>query len=392
MAQSRRGSQDLTMSQKGQWGGGLSAVVFLSICWAIFQPQVSPAAVYQPGTFQGLIRSDSMNDESFGFFSLTLTTSGTFSMRFNLGVNRIGRHSYAKTGRFDENGAYHFEGPEPLDNRYADARFIDLQLEPADNPVRIRGVITDLTHTSTLEAELLSVFPIASPAPQAGRYTFLFWNPGNPGVPNGYGFGSMIVHRNGRITAGGRAPDGRTFSQSAALTVSGRWPVFARLGGSTGGILSGWLNFADTLESDFAGGLTWLGPEVPGPNNAFVPAFAGEMTLVGSRYQYTPQQPLLQVGPSTNNIQLEVSGGGLNQPIDRLITLTPANRIIFSPRLPGDSLYLSAGSGLFSGTFLNSDNFITPFRGAVLQKQNIAGGFFVDRTGESGTVTLTPIN
>src|SRR4051794_22346169 len=79
------------------------------------------------GVFQGIIRSDSYNDEGFGFISLTMTGNRTFSMHFNVGVNYVGQHYYAKSGKFDANGHYHFDGPPVTDTRYEIPRVIDLQ-------------------------------------------------------------------------------------------------------------------------------------------------------------------------------------------------------------------------------------------------------------------------
>ena len=347
--------------------------------------------LFEPGTFQGLLQSDSDNDESFGFITFALTASGKFSMRFNLGVNRIGRHSYAKTGIFT-NGVYHFEGPEVTDTRYAVARFIDLQLEPTQQaPTKITGIVSDSTHTSTVELERIARFDSLNPAPQMGRYTFLLLNPGDAGIPAGTGFGAMTVARTGRLSISGRSADGRTFRRATAITVGERCPVFATLGGSTKGILSGWLNFQETTESDFSGTLIWLGPEVPGPNNAFVPEFSGNVRDIGSRYFVPPRTPVLQISSFTNNVRLTLGSGGLEMPIERNLTLTSANRFIFSPLLRGDALSVRVSTGLFTGRFLHSDIHSTVFRGAILQKQNRGAGQFVDLEGETGNVELQPV-
>jgi hypothetical protein len=342
---------------------------------------------FDPGTFQGVLRSDSNNDESFGFITIVLTATGKFSMRFNLGVNRIGHHSYSKTGTFDQNGAYHFEGPQETATSYAIARIIDLQFT---SPTAIQGTVSDFTHSSTVELERVAVFTSDSPAPGAGRYTFLFSNSSDPSLPSGFGYGTAIMNSRGKISAGGRSADEMRFSQRAALTVSGRWPVFAKLGGSTKGILCGWLTFAETAESDFAGSLTWLGPEVPGPNNAFVNEFSGDVSCVGSRFSAPRGSTVLQTISSTNNVRLTLSGGGLETPIERDLTLSSANRFTFANRMPEDSLSVSASTGIFTGRFLHSNGLREIFRGAILKKQNFGAGHFVDHEGKPGTVELQP--
>ncbi|MDB6024716.1 MAG: putative Peptidylprolyl isomerase [Verrucomicrobiales bacterium] len=347
------------------------------------------AQTFGPGIFQGIIQSDSNNDESFGFITVVLSRTGTFSVRFNLGVNGVGQHVYSKSGKFDESGHYHFEGPEPISTRYAVARIIDLQLDSVSSPTRITGDMTDLTHSSTVEMERVAVATLANAAPEAGAYTFLAAS-GDSGVPHNTGFGRLLVSGLGHLIAVGRSADGRPFSQAANVTVYDRWPVFAKMAGTTNGILSGWLNFQETAGSDFTGQLTCIGPEVPGPNHAFVPEFSGNTSVVGSRYIVPVGSPVLNVDSSSNNVHLTLSDGGLETSINRNLTLTAGNKFVFSPRLTGDSLVVNPATGLFAGTFLHSDGRTYPYRGAILQKQNRGDGEFVDHGGEGGDVSLTP--
>jgi len=192
---------------------------------------------FSPGTFQGIIRSDSDNDESFGFITLTLTRLGTFSMRFNLGVNSIGHHSYGITGRFSDSGAFHYEGPPVADTRYAVARFIDLQMDSVGAPMTIHGNITDLTHSSTIELERVAAFSFASPAAEAGRYTFLIpirATSGFPPAPVLSGRGQSIGHV---VAVGWRLTEGH--SPKAPLLPSWTLAGVCPHGPNTKGILSG---------------------------------------------------------------------------------------------------------------------------------------------------------
>lgn len=361
----------------------------LMVCFIAFVLPARAQTDFAAGTFQGIIQSDSDNDESFGFITIVLTRSGAFSMRFNLGVNSVGHHSYAMSGRFDANGAYHFEGPPITDTRYAIARVIDLQLDSVQSTTSIHGTLTDLTHSSVIDLERVVVHGLSNPAAEAGLYTALF-SSGDAGVPSSSGFALVGVGRSGLISAGGRAPDGRPFTDAAWLTVSGRWPVFAKMAGVTNGILSGWLTFRDQADSDFSGPLVWLGPEVHGPNHAFVPSFSGTVNVAGSRYTVPHAAALLQVSSSSNNLHMNLSGDGLTTAIDRDLTLTAGNRFIFSPRQAGDSLAVNPLNGIFAGTFMHPDNHVSVFRGAFLQKQNRGAGVFVERDGSSGNVDLRP--
>jgi hypothetical protein len=366
-------------------------IVNCSFCLAallfLFGP-VTNVFSFGTGHFQGIIESDSNNDESFGFIGLTLSANGTFSLKFNLGVNQVGQHIYIKSGKFNQSGHYHFEGPDPHDTRYAVARIIDLQLDSIDSPTRITGDMTDLTHSSTVRMERVAVATLANAAPEAGAYTFAFSST-DSGLVHGPGVGRVVITRLGHLVASGRTPDGRIFSQTANVTVYDNWPVFAKAQGNTNGILSGWLNFQETADSDFSGELTWLGPEVPGPNHAFVPAFSGTVSTVGSRY-IQHSGPVLNINSSLNNVGMTFSGGNLNDPIVRNLTLSSANVFTFSPKFAGDSLVVNPYTGVFNGTFKHSDGRIYPLRGVILQKSNQGVGHFVPRGGNSGTVTLDP--
>ncbi|MDB6028528.1 MAG: putative Peptidylprolyl isomerase [Verrucomicrobiales bacterium] len=252
---------------------------FLAMAWSIlfgFADHAS-AQPFGAASFQGIIHSDSYNDEGFGFITLTLSRSGTFSMRFNVGVNSVGQHYYVRSGKFDSSGHYHFQGPPVTDTRYEIPRVIDLQLDSTDSPTRINGMLTDFTHLSDIEIEKVAVN-----AGKAGSYTLAVSND-NEGAPTGTGNGRVTIDRAGRLVVSGRVPGGRTFSQTANLTVYNHWPVFAKMTGTVYGILSGWITYNDSDSNVFNGQLTWLGPEVPGPNHAYVPRFVTDVSVTGHR-------------------------------------------------------------------------------------------------------------
>ena len=346
------------------------------------------AQTFGTGTFQGIIYSDSDNDEGFGFIRLTLNKTGTFTMTFNVGINGVGHHYYSRVGKFDQNGHYSISGPAPTDTRYEIPVNMDLQLDSIDSPTSITGQLNDYTHSSHIEVERIFVASRNNPCPEAGTYTYLFSATHEPD-PNGTGYGRVFVYTSGYLYAYGYTPDGRFFSQGANVTVNDRWPVFAKMAGTIYGIFSGWLNFQDQSDSDFSGQLTWIGPEEPGPNHAFVPQFVTSVDVAGSRYVYTPRMTALDLNSSTNNIHLTFTDGGLENEIDRDLTLNQFNRVIFSPHQIGDSMYVSPTTGLFGGTFQHTNGRIYGFHGAVLQKQNMGGGQFVTHDHNSGAVSFT---
>jgi hypothetical protein len=369
-----------------KWALRFTAMVLAVAC---LDPLSAFAQTFGAGTFEGIIQSGSNNDEGFGFVILTLARTGAFTMRFNVGINYVGRHSYVKTGKFDSSGHWHIEGPAPADTRYEIPVNMDLQLDSIDNPTRISGNLNDYTHSSNISMERIFVATRGNPAQQAGVYTFLFSATRQPD-PNGTGWGRVIVTSTGVISCAGRTPDGRAFSQRAWVTVFNHWPVFTKMAGITNGIFSGWLNFSSTSSSDFNGQLTWIGPEVPGPNHAFVPEFVTSINVVGSRYTVPFRTTILGLRSNTNNVHLTFTDGGIEGEIDKDVTMLSNDRILFNPVQRGQTLTFSPATGLFVGAFQHSDGRFYIYRGAVLQKQNYAAGQFVTIDHDSGSILIRP--
>ena len=367
----------------------LLITAILVVAVACLDPLTACAQTFGAGSFVGIIQSGSNNDEGFGFAILTLAKNGVFSMRFNVGVNYVGRHSYVKTGKFDSSGRWQISGPAPTDTRYEIPVNMTLQLDSIDNPTRVSGSLNDYTHSSNISMERVFVASRGNPASQAGVYTFLFSATRQPD-PTGTGWGRAIVTPTGVIGAAGRTPDGRAFAQTAWVTVYNHWPVFTKMAGITNGIFSGWLSFNNTSSSDFSGQLTWIGPEVPGPNHAFVPQFVTSINLVGSRYTLPYRTTILQLNSNTNNVHLTFTDGGLENEIDKNVTMLPNDRIIFNPVQRGQTLLFYPAWGLFAGTFQHTDGRFYIYRGAILQKQNYGGGQFVTIDHDSGAITIRP--
>ena len=339
-------------------------------------------ASFVPGTFRGLIQAGSLNDESFGFFIFTLTRSGTFSGRFS-----YGKHTYPLRGKFNPDGSFSYEHPD-YNTHLARPRFINLQLSPADGSGDIDGTITDLTHNATLSGERTRGYSAADPAPSAGYYTFCIRPPGAQGAPEGSGFGRVLVDRLGHVSVSGIMAGGRPFSQRTTLAEGGRWEMYARLSGNDG-LISGAMNFRDLAGSDFDGTLTWLGPEEPFQNDvvrAYVNNFAVQTGVAGSAYHYSAGSPVLNVDGAAPNAQVTFAGGAIDIPVTRDLTISPRNSVSFEPRMAGDAMAISPGSGFFVGSFLANGS-LARFRGAILQKQNIGIGYFVE-SRQIGNVSL----
>lgn len=362
----------------------ISALIVLFACHLQSRGADTSSGSFISGTFRGLIQAQSFNDESYGFFTFALTRSGAFSGRFTYGKN-----SYPLHGKFNPDGSYRFEGPD-YRTHLARPRFIDLQLSPADGSGIVTGNITDLTHDATLSGDRARNYSPGDSATYVGSYTFGIRPAATDNAPRGSGFGRVTVDSFGRVAVTGFTGDGTPFTEGTSLAVGGRWPMYARLPG-TAGVISGEMIFRDTSESDFDGSITWLGTEVPFVSDivrAYVNNFVVQVDVVGSRYRYNPGTPVLNLNLASPNARLNFAGGAVDGEINKAISLSTRNQVLFVPRGAGDSMTVSPTLGFFTGSFY-ADRRLGRFRGVVLQKQNAGVGFFLEG-GQAGNVWLLP--
>jgi hypothetical protein len=74
--------------------------------------------------------------------------------------------------------------------------------------------------------------------------------------------------------------------------------------------------------------------------------------------------------------------------LERTMILRPGSSSVVEP--PFKLFAIDAATGTFHGRFTHpTDGLSRTFRGALLQKQNVGRGFFIDST-EAGAVTLAP--
>src|SRR4029450_6183855 len=156
----------------------------------------------------------------------------------------------------------------------------------------------------------------------AGKYT---WGtlPGEaPGTPGGCGFGTAKVKALGAVTFVGTLGDGTAISAGGALEVGGRVVIYIPL--STGGLLSGILNFRDLpFTSDFDGTLDWSRPARLGARR-FANGFDTGVSVIGSRARPVESNANLFTG-ATGVATLE--GGNLPDSVATAIRFRPGNRL-----------------------------------------------------------------
>jgi len=243
--------------------------------------------------------------------------------------------------------------------------------------------VSDGTFTANLLADRAGFDGRLKMAPQAGRYTVVI--DGNEDssttTPGGYSYGTVTVNSAGGIRLAASLADASKISQSVPLSKNGDWPLFASLYGGKGFVMS-WSKFAETNSDDLGGEVVWMKPSVP-LSKLYPAGFSFSTTARGSRYQAAPKVL------SFTNGQLTLNGGGLSGQIVNQITIDGRNHVTnLSTNIL--SLTFSASTGLFSGKVADASNStLIPFKGAVLQKENAAFGWFMGRNSQSGEVTLS---
>ena len=360
---------------------------------------------YVKGTYNGLFAStNSVEQQSSGYFTLTLGDSGSYSAKLIMNGDAI-----PFTGRFTTRGANSafLFGPRGLPGRTQINMNIDL-FNP-DN--QLCGIVTNsyaylrpivintniIVGTNIVNTNVIVTIPATNnwsavliadrvsfnsklnPAPQAGKYTMII--PAETNSPAGDGYGTVTVTSAGGITFAGVLADGTKATQKTFLSEDGHWPLYVPLNKTNGSLVS-WVNFSDEEMADFSGLFNWF-------NQAHVAkyysaGFTNEATILGSRF--TKPNATNQMLYLTNGT-VTFTGGNLAADFTNNVTLDPkgkvtkqdANKLNFG---------INSGNGLVSGSATPpAGGKSISFKGAILQKQTNAAGFFLG-TNASGRVYL----
>lgn len=257
---------------------------------------------------------------------------------------------------------------------------------------QMTGTISDGISTAAVTVDRDVFNPLTNRAPQAGRYTAVIApDTANPSSPQGDGYAVVGVMPNGLALVAGQLADGTAFTAAGTVSQSGALPLYLGLmRAPAGSVATGTLLFRDTLVSDFDGSLTWK--KTARASDALYPAgFTAAQGMVGSRYAVPAagRNALSPANASSGAGRAALGDGNLGQTLSVATSITPANRIVMSS--PG-ALSLSAAinrfNGVVSGFFIHpGSRAVRVVRGAVLQKQAAAFGFFPG-ISESGYFSL----
>ncbi|NOS71123.1 MAG: hypothetical protein HOP33_14480 [Verrucomicrobia bacterium] len=324
------------------------------------------------GTYNGLVYDKfGVGIATCGYVSVKTTSKATYS-----GKVQIGGATYSIKGKFDDSGwastVVQRRNSTPL------TVYLQVDLTGGDN---IRGGVSDGDFWSDLQADRQVFNKSLNPTQLAGKYTVLI--PGTTNGPAGDCFGTVTVDLSGGIRFNGTLADGTKVTQMTTLSKDGYWPLYLNLYRG-GGALIGWVEFENNSDSDFDGSLVWL--KTGGLVTPSYPAgFTNEVEAVGSRY--VAPLPGTRALNLTDGV-LSFSGGNLGAPFSAIFGLTANNLVIGEPGLV---MNIVTPQGLFKGTVNNgSSGGLLGFQGALLQKANRGGGFFL-RNNLSGGVKLNPV-
>jgi hypothetical protein len=319
------------------------------------------------GAYRGLFyNSNTVTPASSGYVTAQVTDTGILAGRLFQGSR-----SYPFTGKFSLAGGF--------TNTFKtwDDTVLSWQLDVHGGNL-LTGELVNSNWTADLTADRL-VYTRTNEAPAAGRYTLVLPGTNSTTLPDGNGFGAVVVSPLGVLTFGGTLGDGTKAAQSTFVSAQDQWPFYASLYNGDGMIL-GWLTFTNEPDRDVDGVLTWFKPAQP-RTTRYPDGFTNyDVIVIGSKYSYTNRVPVLNLADGT----VILENGDLPEAITNQFVLASDNIVTGSNRL---SLRIGPASGLFVGTTTNLNGRILSFSGAVLQKQTNGFGEFLG-TNQTGSVLL----
>jgi hypothetical protein len=313
---------------------------------------------------------------SAGGFTFTTTASGSLS-----GVWQMGGERFKVSGRFDTAGNFSTTISPP----HLTPVTVTLKLDLAAGTPQVTGSVSRGQWTAELIGERAVFDGHHYSAPEAGRYTMMI--PGDctsSNAPCGDSYGTLSVNTRGSVRLSGVLADGTRFTQAAAVSASGQWPLYAPLYGRQGW-LWGWLTFTNPPAGELGGNLSWVKPPLV-REKYYRGGFAALSPARGGAY-FTGRRGTRVLGG--NKVWLVLSGGALARDLAVAGSLSAGNRVKLAPPA---RLSLSASMGTFRGhTLAPATRQAMAFGGVVLQRQGVGCGCFLGPE-TSGQVRLSATN
>ena len=334
-----------------------------SLTWRMTKTVAAPGPFeLAKGKYTGLFSETDVRLVSSGLINLTLSANGSFSGKL---LKPDGTSSFK--GKFDP------QNHAPISIARPSKTPLTMNLDIEGGIPQIRGTVSDGDWISEIQANRDSAIA------EVAQYTFLIPGKDDGQNPAGDGYGSALLRPDGFVRLTGAVADGTRLRYSVKKPNSGDLPLFVRLYGGKGMLLS-WIHLSDEVIESAS--VNWI-KESGAPGKFYLDGFTNETALSGERYDPPSSgQPALGL----TNVSLTFERGNLNSPLTDQGVLSN-NRFAFTGTNKL-SLAIAPATGLLKGRFLHPvTRKMTTLQGTILQKRKEAGGFFLG-TNESGKVTL----
>ena len=340
-------------------------------------------SAFPAGRYTGLaVQTNAPSAASSGFLDLTMKIEGSFKAKLTMGGVRS-----AFQGRFDVSGNATNSVPPHSQTPLQ----VIMHLDESGGSNEIFGTVSNGAFTSQLLADLGATFngvkySNTNRCPVAGRFNFVMppADPSDTTVPQGYGYGTLMVQKSGKAHLQGVLGDGTAIRASGQISILNTFALYNAIYPNKKGAFLGRLSFPTT--NTLVATIDWFKPPVPS-SRLYPDGFATAVGLTGAQYI----TPVHGVPSIAGTAQLTLGGGNLVSNIVKSVVIATNGTVTVSPA-GSDQLTLSIqpGTGQLTGSFLNTDiNRFTPVNGLLLQNDNFAGGLFLGNT-QSGFITLVP--
>jgi hypothetical protein len=335
---------------------------------------------YLNGPFAGLFYdTNSLANASSGYFSLNLTTNGSFS-----GYVLCAGDSNTFTGQFNMSNTLANPNATATAGNYNLALSVDTSANWTET---VSGSVSN--STTNWNASLVSYlagYSASFPTPLAGGYTLALPGFADPTAgPAGEGIFSLTISTNGTASVSGYTADNTYASQASQLSLSGYYPLYIPLySNGVSGSLLGWLNVTGDLTNAVSGTSTVTWFNEPGATTLYPAGFTNQSVPLAAYYDPTVS-PLL----SFTNGTVILSGGNLAAPITTTVTIS-GNVITVNPSATNSlTLTITPSTGEIQGSFIDPSSLNTnAIESIILQNTtNSAAGYFLG-TNEGGKFIL----
>ena len=369
------------------------------------------------GQFNGLITATGAttpSNSTNGFINLTVTPTGSFS-----GTIKMDGLALPITGRFDNGGIARFGSSYSSTlslNRVGKLAYVlalNLDVNPAGTQ-RIMGTVGLQDRSGVLPMSVLSAdraaFDGKTPATSATVATYNLALPTQAQTngllatqfPQGAGFGTLKVSKQGLATLNVTLADGTLVLATAPLSKTLTVPLFAPLYANQAGALGGLATIdPSAIDTDVSSpAFWWFKPFTGGQHYPHGWPEGVTLPLVGALFSVPAGDSVLPdlASPLGANARLSLTQGKLTSAVQKelvvgisnLVTKVPATDTTFD-------LKIVTATGGVSGSFTHTDGTRPTFAGIILQKgvNRRAFGHFLsatprvlDGSGESGDLNL----